>query len=96
MTTDELRRAVEAADGGPLLLTGGDEHELGVLARVPDMGSLPTGEPVAIVQVETRARVVAIDRDDRGADVAEHEVLRDPRPSPSIENMAASCGPSSS
>ena len=88
LTTDELRRAVEAADGGPLLLTGGDEHELGVLARVPDMGSLPTGEPVAIVQVETRARVVAIDRDDRGADVAEHEVLRDPRPSPSIENMA--------
>ncbi len=52
------------------------------------MGSLPTGEPVAIVQVETRARVVAIDRDERGADVAEHEVLRDPRPSPSIENVA--------
>ena len=59
-----------------------------MLARVPDMGSLPTGEPVAIVQVETRARVVAIDRDERGADVAEYEVLRDPRPSPSIENVA--------
>ncbi len=87
LTTDELRRAVEAAEGGSLLLTGGDEHELGVLARVPDMGSLPSGEPVAIVQVETRARVVAIDRDERGADVAEHEVLRDPRPSPSIENV---------
>ena len=55
LTTDELRRAVEAAEGGALLLTGGDEHELGVLARVPDMGSLPSGEPVAIVQVETRA-----------------------------------------
>ena len=59
LATDELRRAVEAADGGPLLLTGGDEHELGVLARVPDTGSLPTGEPVAIVQVEkTTCRVI--------------------------------------
>jgi len=88
LATDELRRAVEATAGGPLLFTGGDEHELAVLARVPDMGSLPTGEPVAIVQVETRARVVAIDRDERGADVAEFEVLRDPPPSPSIENVA--------
>ncbi|HEX4982567.1 MAG TPA: endopeptidase La [Ilumatobacteraceae bacterium] len=88
LATDELRRAVEATAGGPLLFTGGDEHELAVLARVPDMGSLPTGEPVAIVQVETRARVVAIDRDERGADVAEYEVLRDPSPSPSIENVA--------
>ena len=88
LATDELRRAVEATAGGALLFTGGDEHELAVLARVPDMGSLPTGEPVAIVQVETRARVVAIDRDERGADVAEYEVLRDPRPSPSLENVA--------
>jgi ATP-dependent Lon protease len=88
LATDELRRAVEATAGGPLLLTGGDEHELAVLARVPDMGSLPTGEPVAIVQVETRARVVAIDRDERGADVADYDVLRDPRPSPSVENVA--------
>ncbi len=88
LATDELRRAVEATAGGPLLFTGGDEHELAVLARVPDMGSLPTGEPVAIVQIESRARVVAIDRDERGADVAEYEVLRDPRPSPSLENVA--------
>ncbi|HWM21467.1 MAG TPA: endopeptidase La [Ilumatobacteraceae bacterium] len=88
LATDELRRAVEATAGGALLFTGGEEHELAVLARVPDMGSLPTGEPVAIVQVETRARVVAIDRDERGADVAEYEVLRDPRPSPSLENVA--------
>ena len=70
-----------------MLLTGGDEHELGVLARVPDTGSLPTGEPVAIVQVKTRARVMSIVRDERGADVAEHELLQDPRPSPSVENV---------
>ena len=42
-----------------LVLTGAGEHVLGVLARVPDVGSLPTGQPVAIIQAERRARVVA-------------------------------------
>ncbi len=87
LNTEELRRAVDAATGGRLVLTGGDEHTIGVVARVPDTGSLPSGEPVAIVQIESRARIHAIHRDDLGADVAEHEVLADPAPSPSIENV---------
>src|SRR6187551_590972 len=66
LTTDELRRAVDAATAGTdapgrLVLTGGDEHTLGVVARVPNIGNLPNGDPAAIVQIEGRARIVALD-----------------------------------
>jgi len=87
LNTEGLRRAVDAATGGRLVLTGGDEHTIGVVARVPDTGSLPSGEPVAIVQIESRARIHAIHRDELGADVAEHEVLSDPPPTPSLEHV---------
>ncbi len=92
LNTDELRRAVETAttgDGasGRLVLTGGDEHELGVIAHVPNIGNLPNGDPAAIVQIETRARILSADTVD-GADhgsFVEAEVLVDSPATPSIE-----------
>ena len=64
LATDELRLAVEAAVGqadGRIALTGGDESDLVVVARVPNVGNLPTGESAAIVQVERRARVASVE-----------------------------------
>ena len=55
---------------------------------MPDIGSLPTGEPVAIVRVEARARVGAVHTSERGATYADAEILRDPRPTPRVEALA--------
>ena len=70
-----------------MLLRAGDD-QLAVVAQVPDVGALPTGEPVAIVRVETRARVTAVHASERGATYADAEVLRDPRPTPRVEALA--------
>jgi ATP-dependent Lon protease len=102
--TDDLRRAVDAAGGGRLLLVvGRDAGEetatgpaidsaigpvIGVTARVPETGNLPGGQPVAIVQVDGRARVIAVHPGDRGASFADAELLRDPRPTPRVEAAA--------
>src|SRR4051812_16715964 len=73
LVTDQARRAVEAArsvgDGRVLLRAGPtpDGPQLGVVAQVPDIGNLPTGEPVAIVRVESRARISAIHVSERAA-----------------------------
>src|SRR6476646_968349 len=50
-------RAAQSGDSRVLLLSeaGGD---LGVVGAVPNAGSLPTGQYAAIIQAETRARVV--------------------------------------
>ena len=80
LSTDELRRAVHAATdnfGGRLLLTGGDEHDLGVVARVPNVGNLPTGEAAAIVRVEGRARISAVHSESGSASLADAELLID-------------------
>ncbi|MGB3736411.1 MAG: endopeptidase La [Ilumatobacter sp.] len=64
LATDELRRAIEAAvqnTDGRIALTGGAERDLAVVARVPNIGNLPTGESAAIVQVERRARITEIE-----------------------------------
>lgn len=64
LATDELRRSVEAAvrdTDGRIALTGGEERDLAVVARVPNIGNLPTGESAAIVQVERRARITEVD-----------------------------------
>lgn len=64
LATDELRRAIEAAvrdTDGRIALTGGPERDLAVVARVPNIGNLPTGESAAIVQVERRARVTEVE-----------------------------------
>ena len=55
---------------------------------MPDIGSLPTGEPVAIVRVEARARIGAVHTSERGATYADAEILRDPRPTPRVEALA--------
>ena len=71
LVTDQLRRAVEtarAAGDGRVLLRAGDD-QLAVVAQVPDIGALPTGEPVAIVRVETRAPVTAVHASERGGDL---------------------------
>ena len=63
LSADRVRLAVEAARAGDgrLLLTGGDERSLGVVATVPNVGNLPSGEPAAIIRVDRRARVVNLD-----------------------------------
>ena len=64
LATDELRRAIEAAvrdTDGRIALTGGPERDLAVVARVPNIGNLPTGESAAIVQVERRARITEVE-----------------------------------
>jgi ATP-dependent Lon protease len=80
LSTDELRRAVHAATddfGGRLLLTGGDERGLGAVARVPNVGNLPTGEAAAIVRVEGRARIGAVHSEAGSASLADAELLID-------------------
>ncbi len=70
LATDEIRRAVEAAvrdTDGRIALTGGSERELAVVARVPNIGNLPTGESAAIVQVERRARISEVDAPSDGS-----------------------------
>ena len=87
--SDQLRRAIEtgraSADGRVVLRA--DDNSLGVVAQVPDIGALPTGEPVAIVRVETRARISAVHASERGATYADVEIIRDPRPTPRIEAL---------
>jgi ATP-dependent Lon protease len=90
LVTDQARRAVEAArnagDSRVLLRAAGSD-ELAVVAQVPDVGALPTGEPVAIVRVDARARVSAVHTSERGATYADAEILRDPRPTPRVEAL---------
>ena len=73
LTDDRLRAAVEAAVAadGRIVLTGGDEHDLGVIATVPDVGNLPTGQRAAIIQAERRARVMAVHPAEAGATAPE-------------------------
>ena len=87
LDTDAIRLAVDAAvaTDARVLLVSDDAPEMGVVARVPNTGSLPTGQPAAIVQAESRALVLARHASERGADRAEAQVLTDPRPSPRIE-----------
>jgi len=88
LATDELRRAVEAAvdqADGRIALTGGDEHDLAVVARVPNVGNLPTGESAAIVQVERRARVASVETTNDGPTFALVEPVLDGVVSPRVE-----------
>jgi ATP-dependent Lon protease len=87
--TERVRRAIETARGaadGRVVLRSGD-NPLGVVAQVPDIGALPTGEPVAIVRVETRARIAAVHASERAATYADVEIIRDPRPTPRVEGL---------
>lgn len=92
--TDETRPAVEAAVAeaddaaltGRIVLTGGDERSIGVIARVPNVGNLPNGSPGAILLAEQRARVVARHATGGQPDRVDVELLTEPEPS---ERVAA-------
>ncbi|MGI9029522.1 MAG: endopeptidase La [Ilumatobacteraceae bacterium] len=90
LDTDALRRAVDAARDSMhnRLVLRARDSELGVVAQVPDIGSLPNGQPVAVVRVDQRARVVAVHAAERGATFVDAEVLTDPRPTPRVEALA--------
>ena len=90
LATEQLRRSVDAAreSSGSRLLLRTSDSDLGVVAQVPDIGSLPSGEPVAIIRADTRARIVAVHSSERGATFADAEVLSDPRPTPRVEGLA--------
>ena len=81
-----LRRAIEAATSGDRRIVLRTEHsDVAVVARVPDVGSLPTGEAVAIVSVDGRATISALHQSERGAAYADVVALSDPRPTPRTE-----------
>ncbi|MFN8021150.1 MAG: endopeptidase La [Acidimicrobiales bacterium] len=89
LDSDAVRQAVDAAADGDgrvvIVATDDPDTELGVVARVPSRGALPSGLPAAIVQAETRARIVARHPSERGADHADVDLVTDPRPTPRVE-----------
>jgi ATP-dependent Lon protease len=92
LTDDRIRRAVDAAAAanGRLVLrpeptAAVAPTAVAVVARVPSTGSLPSGEPAAVVQVETRVRVLAEVPSERGADHVDVEIAADGRPTPRVE-----------
>ena len=82
-----MRHAVDAAQTGDgrVLLVSADVPELGVVARVPNVGQLPGGDLAAVVQAESRARITARHTSERGADHADIEIISVERPSPRVE-----------
>jgi ATP-dependent Lon protease len=88
--SEELRTAIAASrqtsDPRVLLHTGAGD--VAVLAQVPDVGSLPSGDPAAVVSVETRARLLALHPAERGGTYADAEAINDPRPTPRVEALA--------
>src|SRR3954453_22807308 len=80
-------RAAQSGDGRFLLLAdaGGD---LGVVGAVPNTGALPGGQLAAIIQAETRARVLTPMVGERSGQFAEIELLADGRPTPRVEAAA--------
>ena len=90
LDTDEVRRAVEAAagSGGRVVLVSPESGDIGVVARVPNVGALPSGQPAAIVQTDARARIISRYAGERGAAHAEVEVFIEGRPSPRVTAAA--------
>ncbi|MEM9039433.1 MAG: endopeptidase La [Actinomycetota bacterium] len=94
LTSRSMRAGVETArsNDGRLLLTGGDERTLGVIASVPNVGNLPNGEPAAIIQADRRARITTTHVDEAGGetgstdgvDLVDVEILLDPPASESV------------
>jgi ATP-dependent Lon protease len=77
-------RAALAADGRVVLVNPANA-DLGVVATVPNTGSLPSGQPAAIIRADARACITARHAAERGANHADIEVLREQRPSPRVE-----------
>src|SRR5690606_2028959 len=78
-------RAATAADGRIALRVA--NSQVAVTARVPDTGALPGGQPVAILQIEQRATVLAEHVGASGVAYADVVPLRDPRPTPRLEGL---------
>jgi ATP-dependent Lon protease len=84
--TPPVRRALEAAreTDGRLVLLGSGDDAIGVTARVPNVGSLPVGDPAAIVVAEQRARVVDLhdeaESSDAPVDLADVQLITDGEP----------------
>src|SRR5688500_4212362 len=89
LASEELRSAVAAArrtsEARVLLHTG--SGDIAVVAQVPDVGSLPSGDPAAVVRIEGRARIGALHQAERGTTDAEAEAITDPRPTPRVEAL---------
>ena len=91
LASEQLRVAVTAARRATdprVVLRVGDDDALGVLAQVPDVGSLPSGDPAAIVRIDGRVRLLAVHHSEREGDFADVEPIADPRPTPRIEALA--------
>jgi ATP-dependent Lon protease len=79
-----------AADGRVVLIPAIDGRTavVGVVARVPDVGTLPTGTPAAIVQAEERALLGAEIHTERSGTYREVTPVHDSRPTPRVEALA--------
>ena len=89
--SDELRTAIAAArhDSDPrVVLRVAPDDTLVVVAQVPDVGNLPTGDPAAVVSIRSRARIIALHPAERGAALADVQLLVDPRPTPRVDALA--------
>ena len=84
MAVSAARRAADPR----VVLRVGDDDALGVLAQVPDVGNLPSGDPAAIVRIDGRVRLLAVHHSEREGDFADVEPIADPRPTPRIEALA--------
>ncbi len=92
LTEPSLRNGVERARsiaGGRLVVIPSTHPDtsVGVVASVPNVGTLPNGGPVAIIQVDGRVRLGERSDDDGGA-VVDAEIISDDAPNPSIEAAA--------
>ena len=91
LTDPAVRRAIEASTSTGAsrsdrrVVLRNDRSELAVIAHVPDVGALPSGEAVAIVRVDSRVHVGAIHESDRGATYADVTAIEDARATPRVE-----------
>ena len=90
LSSESAQRAVHAASAGDgrLVLHNEAAGDIGVVARVPNSGALPSGEMAAIVQADVRARIVARHQSERGGEYADLVLFADGRPSPRVEAAA--------
>ncbi|MFV0309930.1 MAG: endopeptidase La [Desertimonas sp.] len=86
---DGLRAAITAARhaSSPRVLLRHADDALAVIAQVPDVGTLPSGDPVAVISIDGRARVTGVHSAENGATYADAELLHDARPTPRVEAL---------
>ena len=90
LESDAAQRAVDAAERGDgrVVLVAEASPELGVVARVPNAGALPTGQRAAILQAEVRGRITGRHASGWGAEHADVELVTESRPTPRVEAAA--------